>query len=58
MLCLHGAVDAVQGVQAGRQMTHFGLHVCNNPLQDIRHTATLSSFKSKLKTFLFSEYFS
>ena len=33
-------------------------HIWNNLPQDIRHSATLSSFKSQLKTFLFSEYFS
>ena len=33
-------------------------HIRNNLPQDIRHSATLSSFKSQLKTFLFSEYFS
>ena len=32
-------------------------HIWNNLPQDIRHSATLSSFKSELKTFLFSEYF-
>ena len=26
-------------------------------LQDLRHCSTLSSFKAKLKTFLFSQYF-
>ena len=41
-----------------RTFSHFGPHICNNLPQDIRHSATLSSFKSKLKTFLFSEYFS
>ena len=34
-----------------------GPHIWNNLLQSIRHSATLSSFKSQLKTFLFSEYF-
>ena len=34
------------------------ISIWNNLLQDIRHSATLSSFKSQLKTFLFSEYFS
>ena len=38
--------------------SHFGPHIWNNLPQDIRHSATLSSFKSQLKTFLFSEYFS
>ena len=40
-----------------RTFSHFGPHIWNNLPQDIRHSATLSSFKSKLKTFLFSEYF-
>ena len=38
--------------------SHFGPHIWNNLPQDIRHSATLSSFKSQLKTFLFPEYFS
>ena len=37
--------------------SHFGPHIWNNLPQDIRHSATPSSFKSKPKTFLFSEYF-
>ena len=37
--------------------SHFGPHIWNNFPQDIRHSATLSSFKSQLKTFLFSENF-
>ena len=41
-----------------RTFSHFGPHIWNNLPQDIRHSATLSSFKSQLKTFLFSEYFS
>ena len=36
----------------------LALHIWNNLAQDIRHSATLFSFKSQLKTFLFSEYFS
>ena len=40
-----------------RTFSHFGPHIWNNLPQDIRHSATLSSFKSLLKTFLFSEYF-
>ena len=36
----------------------FSPHTWNNLPQDIRHSATLSSFKSELRTFLFSEYFS
>ena len=38
--------------------SHFSRHMWNNLPQDTRHSATVSSFKSKLKTFLFSEYFS
>ena len=38
-------------------LSHF-LTLWNNLPQDIRHSATLSPFKSQLKTFLFSEYFS
>ena len=38
-----------------RTFSHFGPHSWNNLPQDIRHSATLSSFKSKLKTFFFSE---
>ena len=40
-----------------RTFSHFGPHIWNNLPQDIRQSATLSSFKSKLKIFLFSEYF-
>ena len=35
----------------------FGPHIWNSIPQDLRHCATLSSFKAKLKTFLFSQYF-
>ena len=38
-------------------ISHFCPHIWNNLPQDTRHSATVSSFKSKLKTFLFSEYF-
>ena len=38
--------------------SHFGPNIGNNLPQDTRRSATLSSFKSQLKTFLFSEYFS
>ena len=41
-----------------RTFSQFGPYIWNNLPQDIRHSATLSSFKSQLKTFLFSEYFS
>ena len=33
-----------------RTFSHFGPHIWNNLPQDIRHSATLSSFKSQLKT--------
>ena len=32
-------------------------HIWNSLPQDLRHCSTLSSFKAKLKTFLFSQYF-
>ena len=35
----------------------FGPHIRNSLPQDLRHCSTLSSFKAKLKTFLFSQYF-
>ena len=35
----------------------FGPHIWNSLPQDLRHCSTLSSFKAKLKTFLFSQYF-
>ena len=35
----------------------FGRHIWNSLPQDLRHFSTLSSFKAKLKTFLFSQYF-
>ena len=41
-----------------RTFSHSGPHIWNNLPQVIRHSATLSSFKSQFKTFLFSEYFS
>ena len=41
-----------------RIFSHFGSHIWNNLPHDIRHSATLSSLKNKLKTFLFLEYFS
>ena len=41
-----------------RTFSHFGTHTWHNLPQDIRHSATLSSFKSQRKTFHFSEYFS
>ena len=41
-----------------RTFSHFGPHIWSKFPEDIRHSATLPSFKSQLKTFLFSEYFS
>ena len=35
----------------------FGPHIWNSLPQDLRHCSTLSSFKAKLKTFLFLQYF-
>ena len=35
----------------------FGPPIWNSLPQDLRHCSTLSSFKAKLKTFLFSQYF-
>ena len=35
----------------------FGPHIWNSLPQDLRHCSILSSFKAKLKTFLFSQYF-
>ena len=35
----------------------FGPHIWNSLPQDLRHCSTLSSFKAKLKPFLFSQYF-
>ena len=40
-----------------RTFSCFGPHIWNSLPQDLRHWSTLSSFKSKLKTFLFSQYF-
>ena len=40
-----------------RTFFRFGPHIRNSPPQDLRHSSTLSSFKAKLKTFLFSQYF-
>ena len=39
-----------------RTFTYFGPYVWNS-LKDIRQCSTLPSFKAKLKTFLFSQYF-
>ena len=40
-----------------RTFSCFGPHIWNSLPQDLRHCSTLSSFKDKLKTFLFSRYF-
>ena len=40
-----------------RTFSCFGPHIWNPLPQDLRHCSTLSSFKAKLKTFLFSHHF-
>ena len=40
-----------------RTFSCFGPHIWNSLSRDLRHCSTLSSFKAKLKTFLFSQYF-
>ena len=40
-----------------RAFSCFGPHILNSFSQDVRHCSVLSSFKAKLKTFLFSQYF-
>ena len=40
-----------------RSFSCFGPHIWNSLTQDLRHCSALSSFKAKLKTFLFSQYF-
>ena len=40
-----------------RTISCFGPHIWNSLPQDLRHCSTLSSFKAKLKTFLFSQSF-
>ena len=40
-----------------RTFSCFGPHIWNSLRQDLRHCSALSSFKAKLKTFLFSQYF-
>ena len=40
-----------------RTFSCFGPHIWISLPQDLRHYSTLSSFKAKLKTFLFSQYF-
>ena len=51
-------------VQRYKRKTHgfrafscFGPHIWNSLPQDLGHCSTLSSFKAKLETFLFSQYF-
>ena len=51
------------GIQQYKRKTHgfrtfscFGPHIWNSLPQDLRHCSTLSSFKAKLKTFLFLQY--
>ena len=51
-------------IQQCKRKTHgfgtfscFGPHIWNSLPQDRRHCSTLSSFKAKLKTFLFWQYF-
>ena len=43
--------------QYKRTFSCFGPHIWNSFPQNLRHCSTLSSFKAKLKTFLFSQYF-
>ena len=40
-----------------RAFSCFEPHIWNSLPQDLRHCSTLSSFKTKLKTVLFSQYF-
>ena len=62
---LHSSSDThVLEIQQYKCKTHgfctfscFGPHIWNSLPQDLRHCSTLSSFKAKLKTFLFSQYF-
>ena len=62
---LHSSSDTrMLEIQQYKRKTHgfrtfscFGPHLWNSLPQDLRHCATLSSFKAKLKTFLFSQYF-
>ena len=51
-------------IQQCKRKTHgfrtffcFGSHIWNSLPQDLGHCSTLSSFKAKLKTFLFFQYF-
>ena len=62
---LHSSSDTrMLEIQQYKRKTHgfrtfscFGPHIWNSLPQDLRHCSTLSSFKAKLKTFLFSQYF-
>ena len=66
-LTLHSSSDSdtcMLEIQQYKRKTHgfrtfssFGPHFWNSLPQDLRHCSTLSSFKAKLKTFLFSQYF-
>ena len=40
-----------------RTFSCFGPYIWNSLPQNLRHCSTLSSYKAKLKTFLFSQYF-
>ena len=51
-------------IQQYKRKTHgfctcscFGPHIWNSLPQDLRHCSAFSSFKAKLKIFLFSQYF-
>ena len=44
-------------IQTQDSWLSFEFHIWNSFPQDLRHCSTLSSFKAKLKTFLFSQYF-
>ena len=56
-LCQTHACSSPTSTHNFHTFSHFGPHIWNNLPQDIRHSATLSSFNTKLKTFLV-EYFS
>ena len=51
-----GVVEHVQLLQASKSKTEQKKNV-NQPLSKPLHCSTRSSFKAKLKTFLFSQYF-
>ena len=62
---LHSSSDTrMLEIQQYKRKTHgsltfscFGPHIWNSLPQEFRHCSTLSSFKAKLKTFLFSQHF-